>query len=257
MNKLIFIIFLCVEFSVQGQFSLSAGMLRSKENFFGDDRSKFFDSSQLNLYNNYVFQVDYTNSFLRIYSEVSYLHSTFNFKKHYSYTTGGGSSPSYSDTRDYYSDVKIDYLTIKLGIGSNFKLNFDDSWWGELSYNFFGQYDRLLKESETNHVMYRRTSQWIMMTQSSDVKYYPPDYTDYDLIQFNDNIFQFGMEIKGRVGYENYFIELFSSLSVVDNSRWFSAFPFFEDENNSSDWVLNAGLKFGYYFKGKNKIENK
>lgn len=250
---LIFLIF-SVSFSF-GQFSISGGISRNIDNFFGSNQGFNLGKQRLNNYNQYQIQFDYSKSATRVYGEVGYLTSNFHLEQRTSYHSGGGSSSSFSDNRTYHSQVSFGYLSNKLGLGVIAISKNRNKLWGSFSFNMFAKYEKLTGYSESDQVMYRQTSSNGNQTQTFVTTDYPPDYYSYNLISFNRSIFQFGAEMDWRVGFKNYFLGISTSIALCNRIRTFSNsyVSYYSGSNQTSLWNFNFGLKIGYMFKSKVK----
>jgi hypothetical protein len=238
---------------IHSQTSISGGTYSHFGNLFNNGNPTYSGKPNFTRYNGIVLQGDYTKNTFRVYGEFGYTQSSFDFIRYNTSTYGGGSSPYYLNKTEYHSDVFISYFTFKLGLGSDYKFSQEKKRWGSFSYNVFFQYDKLFRENESNQVRYSTTTKEITPNQY-ETTVSPPDYSSFDLISFNKNIFQLGLELKARFGWENYFVELSSSLSISDRFRSnLDKFDYDINVNQTSTWYLNTGLKLGYLLKKKTK----
>jgi hypothetical protein len=251
MRTTISILLLLATTYCHGQFSISAGASRIRENLFNNDNAPFFGQHQRHLYNCFTLQADYTKSFFRTYTELGYLPASFEVTRETYYSHGGGSSQIYANDNVYHSKVNFTYFTVKCGVGSEFKKLFKKNWWSSFSFNVFAQYERLIDEKTSENVRYQT------ITQSGTTTVHPPNYYSPSLVSFEDNIFQFGVELKERLGFQNYFVEFSTSLSSsnVYRSEDVNVFPE-TGKSQSTNWGLNTSLKLGYYFARKPKKDN-
>lgn len=234
-----------------GQFSISTGATRIRENLFKNDNAPFFGQHQRHLYNCFVLQTDYTKSIFRAYTELGYLPASFVVTRKTYYGQGGGSSSGYANNNIYHSKVNFTYINVKGGVGSEFKRLFKKKFWFSLSTNVFFQYERLIDEREPENVRYQTITQYGTTT----VK--PPNSYSPSLISLEENIFLFGIELKHRLGIQNYFVEFSTSISSSNVYRTYDINVFEEGgERQSTNWGLNTSLKLGYYFIRKPKKEN-
>lgn len=230
-----------------GQSSISAGTSRVRESFFNNN-APFFGQPQRHLYNSFALQADYTKSFLRAYTELGYLPASFEVIKATYESQGGGSSQIYKNDNVYHSKVNFTYFTVKAGLGLEFKKLIKKNGWYSFSSNLFIQYEKLIDEKTSENVRYQTTTHYGITTV------YPPSYYSFDLLSIEDNIFQLGIELKQRLGFQNYFVEFSTSLSRsnVYRTRDVNVFDDYS-ERKITNWGLNASLKFGYYFVRKPK----
>ncbi len=258
MNKIYQLTICCfLSVSSYAQFSISLGASRVKENIFGEYNPSIFEKQQPFLYNSYCIQTDYTKSFFRVYTEMGYLPGVFDYKRHSSYHIGGGSSSSYSEYRTYNSKIDFGYYTFKLGIGTEIKKKWNNKMWCSFSYNIFGQYDKLQHKSESNQVMYKTTTTNPMQNQYVHTVY-PPNYYPFELTSYYENVIQFGVELKGRIGWNIFYTELSAQLSsYVKDRSYIVIFDYNSaDPNASTTWCATFGVKIGAYLRKKVK-ENK
>lgn len=254
MRILISFIFIALVGNIQSQSSISGGAYSQFGNLFNNGNPTYSGKPNFTRYNGFVLQGDYAKNTFRVYGEFGYTQSSFELIRYNTSSFGGGSSPYYSNKTEYHSDVFVNYFTFKLGIGSEYKFSQRKKKWGTFSYNMFCQYDKRIRENESNQVRYSTITKETMPNQF-ETTVSPPDYTSFDLIDFNNNIFHLGLELKARFGWENYFIELSSSLLISDRYRSnLNKFDYDISINQTSSWFLNTGLKLGYHIKGKTKL---
>lgn len=251
----IFTTFLLVltTYSCFGQFSVSAGASRLRENLFRNEKLPSLRKNELYLYNCFLVQVDYTKSFFRTYLELGFLPASFrHVEKTYIYGGTYDSDSQYTDSREYYSTVRFGYLSIKGGIGKEFKKINERNRWSSFSFNIFGQYERLLYESASDNVMFKT------LTSGSSSIVYPPNYYSPDLLGLSSNMALFGIELKERLGIQHYFVEFSLGLSSSINYRAYKVNLHSETYNNQkSSWSLSPSVKLGYSFQGKSKADQK
>lgn len=247
----------------EAQISLSGGMSYISENQdYLPVLHDVFKPVKLNRYRSYGLQVDYTKHFFRAFAELGYLPFSYDLDRSY-YQRGPGSLGS-EQYYNYSSKVKFDYATLKVGFGGEFKKITKSNFWLSLSTNFYAQLDYLIDYSSSNHV---RTGSYSTTVASPITGYayeegsFPIDYTKFEPLEMNQFLFQLGTEIKGRLGYKNYFLESSISVSRSGNSRVF--YPWIDvpssygnsgwnDEDNISwPFAANVNIKVGYVFKWK------
>ncbi len=239
-----------------GQFSLSTGGYWMKENLFYNlksEKNQFLETRPFH-HPGFTIQGDYVKNKRRFYSEIGILHADYTMKRMSSYVNGGGSTPYYSDTRIFSSRIKMTYLNVKFGVGSEFKKIKNKDSWFSFSYNFYGQWDLKIGGGETEHVMYRTTTTNNNMSQTYVTTEYPPNYGVFKQVSVDPVVFHIGLDLKGRYGYKNYFTELMFSLGSMDTYRttfetsgylW-NATPNYDQH---SSWYAITGIKIGYVFK--------
>lgn len=240
------------------QYSISGGPFRHLDNLPENSLLQCFSKTQLQRYNGFTLQGDYQKTFFRTYVELANMASSFEVVENTNYSFFSNSG-SFYDKRVYHSNVRFNALVFKYGIGVILKKDKKAKFWFNLSGNMFFQYDRLIREKEYNQIMYRKfgsgqptQSGW----QETSIDY-PPDYTPYDLVQFKKNLFQFGIELKNRLGFKNYFAELSGSIGLMDRKR--TQITYYQDPSNYSlnenfTWNFNTSLKLGYSFPPKKNL---
>lgn len=249
-RKTTFIVLFLVSNYCFGQFSVSAGFSRLRENLFRNEDAPFFGKNKRHLYNYYTLQADYTKSFFRTYTEFGFLPASFEVIRQTGYSSGGGSSPYHSVNTEYRSKVNFMYFTVKGGVGMEFKKLFKKNWWCSFSFNLFTQYDRLVYEKEPENM--NKTT----IKNAGKPTEYTTNNFSYDLLAVSPNLFQFGIELKERVGIKNFFIEFSVALSSSIINRTEDANIFVSNSYYQySSWGLNTGVKLGYYLVRKPKSD--
>ena len=140
MKHLIYLIFLFFSFLCFGQFSVSTGGYWMKENLFYNlesENHQFLETRPFH-HPGFLIQGDYVRNKRRFYSEVGFLHSDYTMTRRSRFVNGGGSSPYYSDSRTYSSRIKMTFLNVKFGVGSEFKKMINENSWYSFSYNTYG-----------------------------------------------------------------------------------------------------------------------
>lgn len=223
------------------QVSLSVGASRMKENLVYTKDVKFFGKKQQFINDTYVFQADYFFKGLRVYGEFGFLNNRIDIEKELYYVDFYQHT---SETVLEVSTVSTRYLSYKFGIGNELSKEWQKGLWVKFSYNLFCQMDVLRNHSEENHLMYQTT-----VTETSPGIYTTTDHAPtnptYNLGYSHWRIYQYGLELKGRIGYGRYFGEL--SVSLSDFNHYRSATRYDTYDYLVSTWCFQAGFKLGVY----------
>ena len=257
MKPAVLILFFTTIGVVRAQYAVSFGLVRHQENLGSTRNESGFLKPSLNYYNGLVIQGEKQTQPFRVYTELGYIRSKFDWNHQYYHSFGLGESTS-KDRRNYHSNIKFQSISMKLGLGRVFDSKKRSNIWLSFSPNLFFEYDRLLKFKEQDRVIYKTTS-YSQVYNGSNIQStteHPPSYPSGEFVFFASNIIRFGTDVKLRVNSTKYFLELSATLAMSTPSRVYYSYliPFSEGEQiYNSPWNLGTSIKLGYIFPKKEK----
>lgn len=234
------------------QYSLSAGFTRIHEGT-GQDLKNYFGKSREQLYLQDYFNIRFCFEKWRIkpWGSVMYLPGKADVKQTTRYHNGGGSSPSYTYTYDYYSTIEYNYVALKIGFDYLINAKTDSSrpnkkWKNYYYVSPFFQYDALLNYKEYDHYMIYTFGMAAYDDQGQYLGYwnyteYPPDYEPFESVKMKSYLFPVGLELKWRTSYQQFFLET----GIIASASSRSILLISERENQEG---INVGsfIRFGY-----------
>ena len=179
--------------------------------------------------------------------EVGYTCGNFEIDQTYSYQVGGGSSPGKSYTHYYFSTSRYSYGSVK-GRGDFIfnKLKDDKKWQFQGIISPYLQFDMLLNYSENNHESYTVIRSSIYeMGQLVGVNEVQSEisYNEFSGVLANDFLARAGVDLKFRVYYTNWYVDIGSTLSHIFTLHRF--YPNYDDPWYSN-FVPGFFFRFGY-----------
>ena len=227
-----------------------------------NDVEVIFDksSTQLYLHDYITAKVNLRKNFWGYFGELMFLPGRATITQYETNSSGGGSGPSYWERYEYSSTVNFGYIAFRGGadfiVGDritsekDFKVSFYTSP--------FLQFDVKTNHSEKNHKIIKSYSSYGLTGTTQTTIVDPPVYEEFETVSLTPFLIQFGLDLKGRLSYKKYFLELGVSASGGIGHFRSELLHFKLDgdpiRTNQYEWFNFCGsFKIGYCLPNKSK----